>query len=107
MATLRPDGFAGYKASDVGELATVTTTPVFDGAASLRVSADIASGGKLVVRVLGEDKQVLAESEPLSGTVSDAKVSWRDEAALSQISANGARLQFLFKKATVYSFTLV
>ena len=104
MATLRPDGFAGYKAV---ESATVTTTPVFDGTASLRVSADIASGGELVVRVLGNDQLVLAESEPLSGNISDAKVSWRDESALSKISPNGARLQFAFKEATVYSFSLV
>ena len=106
MATLRPDGFAGYKASDVAESATVTTTPVFDGTASLRVSADIADGGKLVVCVLGEEKQVLAESEPLTGTVSEAEVRWRDESALDAIKTKPARLQIAFKEATVYSFTL-
>ena len=106
MATLRPDGFAGYKASDVAELATVTTTPVFDGTASLQVSADIADDGKLVVRVLGEEKQVLAESEPLTGTVSEAEVRWRDESALDAIKTKPARLQIAFKEATVYSFSL-
>jgi hypothetical protein len=106
MATLRPDGFAGYKASDVAESATVTTTPVFDGTASLRVSADIADGGKLVVCVLGEEKQVLAESEPLAGTVSEAEVRWRDDSALDAIRTKRARLQIAFKEATVYSFTL-
>lgn len=106
LATLRPDGFAGYKASDVAEPATVTTAPVFDGKASLRVSADIANGGKLVVRVLGEEKQVLAESEPLTSTVSDADVRWLGDNALGGIRTKRARLQFAFQEATVYSFSL-
>ncbi len=106
MATLRPDGFAGYTMSDVAKPATVTTTPVFDGKAQLRVSADIADGGQLVVRVLGEEKQVLAESEPLVSTVSDADVRWRDNSALDAIKTKRARLQFAFQEATVYSFTL-
>ena len=86
--------------------ATVTTTPVFDGAASLRVSADIENGGELVVRVLGDDKQVVAESEPLTGAVSDEEIRWTDGSALNAVKTKPARLQFAFKDATVYSFTL-
>ena len=102
LATLRPDGFAGYGATDA---ATVTTTPVFDGKAPLRVSADIAKGGSLVVRVLGEEKQVLAESHPLASTVSDAQVRWLDDSALDAIRNGPARLQFAFREATVFSFS--
>jgi hypothetical protein len=104
MATLRPDGFAGYKASAA---ATVTTTPVFDGAATLRVSADIENGGGLVVRVLDDEQQVLTESDVLTGNVSDAEVRWTDVSALDAIKTNKSRLQFAFKYATVYSFSLV
>ena len=106
LARLRPDGFAGYRASDVAQPATVTTTPVFDGKTPLRVSADIAVGGKLVVRVLGAQTKVLAESEPLAGTVSDADVRWLDASALDAIKTKLARLQFRFQDATVYSFSL-
>jgi len=106
MATLRPDGFAGYKASDAAKSATVTTTPVFDGKTQLRVSADVADGGQLVVRVLGEGKKVLAESEPLTSTVSDADVRWRNSNALNAIGSKPAQLQFAFQDATVYSFSL-
>ena len=104
LATLRPDGFAGYKASDVAEPATVVTTPIFNGRAPLQVSADIADGGKLVVRILGEENQVLAESQPLARTVSDARVRWLDESALDEIKTKRTRLQFKFQEATVYSF---
>ncbi|MYD97470.1 MAG: hypothetical protein F4X98_08805 [Gammaproteobacteria bacterium] len=105
LATLRPDGFAGYKARDVAEPATVTTTPVFDGTAGLRVSADIADGGRLVVRVLGDNRQVMAESQPLAGSVSDADVRWLDDSALDVVNSR-TRLQFAFEKATVYSFSV-
>ena len=106
MATLRPDGFAGYKASDVGKSATVTTTRVYDGDAQLRVSADIADGSQLVVRVLDEGEKVIAESVPLTSTVSDAEVQWLDDSALDAIGAEPARLQFAFQNATVYSFSM-
>ena len=106
LATLRPDGFAGYKPSKARAPALVTTTPVFDPKAPLRVSADIAEGGQLVVRALGEEKQVLAESEPLSTTVSDAVVRWLDDRTLDAFEAEGARLQFAFQGATVFSFSL-
>ena len=106
LATLRPDGFAGYRASNVAMPATVTTTPVFDGKTPLRVSADVADGGQFVVRVLGEEKKVIAESAPLTSTVSDAEVQWLDDSALDAIGAEPARLQFAFQNATVFSFSL-
>ncbi len=104
LATLRTDGFAGYKASNAAGPAIVTTVPAYDAKASLRVSADVGNGGKLVVRVLGEQEQVLAESEPITDTVSDADIQWPDDRALDGIKR--ARLQFVFKEATLYSFSL-
>ena len=105
LATLRPDGFAGYTATDVTRPARVTTTPVSGANVALRVSADISSGGELVVRVLNGDRQVVAESEPLTTTVSDAVVPWRDDRALDTSDIETARLQFAFQDATVYSFS--
>ncbi len=106
LATLRPDGFAGYRPTDAASPALVTTAPVFDSGAPLRVSADIADGGELVVRVLGKGRQVVAESEPLTATVSDALVRWRDDVGLGASRAGRGRLQFAFENATVYSFAL-
>ena len=103
LATLRPDGFAGYEAAGPS---TVTTVRVFDGAARLRVSADIADRGQLIVRVLGEGTQVLAESMPLSGIVSDAEVRWQAGNAPDRNWTGLARLQFAMRDATVYSFSL-
>ena len=107
MATLRPDGFAGYRPSNTKKPALVTTTPAYYPQTPLRVSADVADGGRLVVRVLGSEQQeVLAESEPLTTTVTDAVVRWRDDTALDAVTAESVRLQFEFHDATVYSFSL-
>ena len=106
LATLRPDGFAGYKASTATDPSVVTTTAVFDTTTPLRVSADIASGGRLFVRVLDGNQQVLAESEPLTNTVSDAVVQWVDDKALNAAIFRRARFQFAFQDATVYSFSV-
>ena len=103
LATLRPDGFAGYKASG---LAAVTTIPFFDGNTRLRVSADVAKEGQLVVRALSNDGSVIAESAPIAGTVTDADVRWQDDRALDANKGQPARLQFAFEEATVYSFNM-
>ena len=58
------------------------------------------------MRVLGEEKQVLAESHPLASKVSDAQVRWLDDSALDAIRTGRARLQFAFQEATVFSFSL-
>ena len=105
LATLRPDGFAGYRASNTSEPALVTTAAVFDPKFPLRVSADVAERGKVVVRVLGQDRRALAESEPLLTTGSDTPVRWRDDGARAASETGKARLQFALEGATVYSFS--
>ena len=105
LATLRPDGFAGYRASGVSEPAVVTTRAVYDTGFPLRISADVADGGRVVVRVLGSDRLVVAESEPLMATGSDVLVRWRDDGAGTAAEAVRRRLQFMLEGATVYSFS--
>ena len=103
LATLRPDGFAGYRASNTSEPALVTTTAVFDPKFPLRVSSDVTEGGEVIVRVLAQGWRLLAESEPLTATGSDTLVRWRGDSATSEIRT--ARLQFAVERATVYSFS--
>lgn len=104
LATLRPDGFAGYKATKASAQAVVTTAPVFDTKAQLRVSADVAVGGQVVVCALDGDGMILARSEPLLTSGSDVVVRWASGSALT---APDARLQFAFERATVYSFSVL
>ncbi|MEL7185909.1 MAG: hypothetical protein AAFN50_05665, partial [Pseudomonadota bacterium] len=100
VASLRPDGFAGYKSAD----GSVTTTPIYNGNIDLRISADVAHGGHLIVQILGVSDQVLAESEPLTSAVTDRVVNWGDTSKLGELGGAPARLKFMMKDATVYSF---
>ena len=98
LATLRPDGFAGYRAES--KAATVTTASM-PGGTGVKVSADVAEGGELVVRALDEANNVIAESEPLTNSVTDAEIQWLDD---RMDEVNDCQLQFAFHHATVYSF---
>jgi hypothetical protein len=98
LATLRPDGFAGYRAES--KVATVTTASMLGGT-GVKVSADVAERGELVVRALDEANNVIAESEPLTNSVTDAEIQWLDD---RMDEVNACRLQFAFHHATVYSF---
>ncbi len=98
LATLRPDGFAGYRAESKAATVTTVSRP---GGTAVKVSADVAEGGELVVRALDEANNVIAESEPLTNSVTDAEIQWLDD---RMDEVNDCRLQFAFHHATVYSF---
>ena len=51
LATLRPDGFAGYQPKEKSTVGVVTTRPVTCSGAQLRITAD-AKGGAVRIRVL-------------------------------------------------------
>ena len=107
LATLRPDGFAGYKPKDSNTHALITTTPLFHRDDELRVTADVQTRGELVVRILGDERQVLTESEPLSSTVTDKEIRWRNPRVLEAMNQKPVQLQFAFRHATICSFQLI
>ncbi len=106
LATLRPDGFAGYTQIEPGKPASLTTTPIVHRDGTLRLSADVEPDGFVKVKVLGEHNRLLAESKPLKRSVTDAKITWRNGFSFSQLDA-AVRLEFEFKDATIYSFSFV
>jgi hypothetical protein len=107
LATLRPDGFAGYTQAEKGEPASIRTAPVVHGKRSLRVSADIEEGGSLKVRILDPSGNRVAESKPLARNVTDATIEWTDGFSMGSLSEKTARFEFEFEGATVYSFSFV
>ncbi|MHC4501627.1 MAG: hypothetical protein ACYS21_21275, partial [Planctomycetota bacterium] len=107
LATLRPDGFAGYKQIKSNKPAKITTTPIIHRKRTLRLSADIGQKGYAKVRVFDERNGLLAESEPLNGNFSDKKVAWRGGFSVDQFGKNPVQIQFEFQDATIYSFSFV
>ncbi|MFP6695103.1 MAG: hypothetical protein VB875_18910, partial [Pirellulales bacterium] len=105
LATLRPDGWAGYRQIDKLKPAVVTTTPVACGGGRLRVSADVAAGGFIRVAVRGKDRQKLAVGVGLTETVTDAEIKWPQGFSLESLSGELVRLEFELIGAQLYSFS--
>lgn len=105
LATLRPDGFAGYKANESHRPAKIMTTPLAHSQGALRVSADVGVKGYVKVRVFDKRHKRLAESKPLKGSFTDKQVKWLDGFTLDKLSQNPLQMEFEFQDATVYSFS--
>ena len=105
LATLRPDGFAGYAQEKSSKPATITTIPVANRKGALRLSADVESGGFVKVKLVDGDSNVLAESKVLKRSSSDKKIKWRDGFSLEKLRSKSAQIKFEFKNATIYSFS--
>ncbi len=105
MATLRPDGFAGYEPTEGNKPARITTTAIVCTAGKLRLSADVSENGAVKVTILDKDNEALAESEPIVQTVTDAAVRWKEGFSLGTLMNNGIRLQFELENSKLYSFS--
>jgi len=98
LATLRPDGFAGFKQIDKNEPGIVTTRPFAYRGQHLKITADVESQGTVHVKVL-HDTTVLKE-QVFRQSVTDAPL-FQDASIDSEI-----RLEFSVSAATVYSYVL-
>ncbi len=103
MATLRPDGFAGYEPIDSDKPGTVVTRPVICQGKTLRLTAD-AAGGSVRLTVLDTEGKPLGGGKPITGTVTDAVVSFDNKDILTSVRKQPVRLKFELHNAKLYSF---
>ncbi len=105
MATLRPDGFAGYEPVGGNKSARITTTAVVCAGDTLQISADVVKNGSITVTALDGQQKVLAESDPITTTATDAVVRWNDGHSLETLKGRRIRLRFELKDSKLYSFS--
>ena len=105
MATLRPDGFAGYEPIDGDKPARITTMPVTCSGGMLQLSADVPENGSIKITVLDERQRELAEGEPITGTATDTVVRWKGGFSQETLQGREIRLRFELDDAKVYSFS--
>ena len=106
LATLRPDGFAGYESTE-GQTATVTTVPLACQWNTLRITADIQEGGSLGAALLDPTGTPIAELEPITQTATDTPVQWRQSPQFSDSSPRELRLRFTLDRAKLYAFSCI
>ena len=100
LATLRPDGFAGYEQESKDESAIITTTAIPYAGQSIRITADVEKGGSIKVSIIDHEGQDAVAAGTASNTVTDGTLKWNKE-----IDADKICLKFELSNAKLYSFS--
>ena len=105
LATLRPDGFAGYEPVESGMPAVITSAPIIWEGESISINAE-AEEGEIRISVIGEGGRVVANGKA-SGRVVDTPVALAPYDGGGGIPPQGesVRLRFELLRAKLYSFT--
>ncbi|MDP6543790.1 MAG: hypothetical protein QGH60_07335 [Phycisphaerae bacterium] len=107
LATLRPDGFAGYEqiAGGSNKTGSLTTKPITAFPGSLCVTADVAPSGFVKTTVFDKDGKQLGEGKLVTRTVTDAAIQWKDDFSLAKLKGKEIKLKFELRESKIYSFS--
>jgi hypothetical protein len=105
LATLRPDGFAGYEQRSKDASAFVTTKPLLATGQPLTLSADVGENGFIKIIILNDIGGGIGEAKPVRHTVTDAKVQWESRVTIRNHKGKTIRLRFELRNAKLYSFS--
>jgi hypothetical protein len=100
LATLRPDGFAGYEQESKTKPAFISTTAIPYAGQKIRITADVEEGGSIKVSIADDQGQDIATAGTVSKTLTDGPLHWSHK-----ISSQKIRLKFEIKNAKLYSFS--
>ncbi len=99
LATLRPDGFAGYEQKNEDQPAIITTSMISCSGKSLSITADVGQNGTVKVSILDANGKLISNAKPVSETVTGECLVFEDEIKQEQV-----RLRFELSNAKLYSF---
>lgn len=107
IATLRLDGFVAISAGE--NAGRLLTKPFVLEGDNLYINAACKSGGKIEVAVIDEHGKALPGFArefcvPVTDDGIKLPVAWRSNARLSQLHGQSVRLEFVMKRAKLYSF---
>jgi hypothetical protein len=100
LATLRPDGFAGYQQKTPENPAIITTTGISYAGQDIRITADVSDGGSVEVSVVDEQGRDIVSAGTVAKTVTDGRLTWN-----KRMKADTIRLRFKIDRAKLYSFS--
>jgi hypothetical protein len=101
LATLRPDGFAGYVQQESSQIGMIITKPVEYNGGALKITADIEERGSISVTVMNSAGEEIATSKTIAITITDQELKLNNK-----ISKKSIALKIDFNKAKVYSFSI-
>ncbi len=100
LATLRPDGFAGYEQINGNELGRISTKPLNYGGEAIKVSADVSKNGWIKACLRDNSNSVISSTQ-ISKTSTDSNLFDRQV-----IGEDTVRIEFELNAAKLYSFSL-
>jgi len=106
LATIRPDGFAGFEPIDKVKSTVIVTNSITCTGRSLALSADVYKNGNITVTLIKNKQGTITTSKPVLHTVSDGKIEWPDNFVFKTINGEKITLRFELKNAKLYSFSL-
>ena len=98
LATLRPDGFAGYEQNNTNELGRIRTNALDYKGQAVKVSADISKNGWIKASLIDNAHSVIS-SVQISKTSTDTNLFDRQV-----IDEDSVRIEFELNAAKLYSF---
>ncbi|MCF7786091.1 MAG: M15 family metallopeptidase [Prosthecobacter sp.] len=101
LATLRPDGFAGYTPVEADKPAHVLTRTLRLTSEPVCITADLAPGGSLRVLAINDQGTVLDTAEAISTSVTDAPLKWNK----GPLTAPAARFRIELDHAVLYAIS--
>ncbi|MBA7518732.1 hypothetical protein ES705_10805 [subsurface metagenome] len=101
LATLRPDGFAGYVQENRNQEGVIVTKSISYKGGALKLTADVEKGGSIIVTVLHSDGGQIATSTSITKTITDEVLQLDNKIREENIS-----LKIQIEKAKVYSFSI-
>lgn len=105
LATLRPDGFAGYEAAAGVRTGKVVTKPLRLTGRQMRVTADV-HGGRIATTLRDGTGKIVAEAEPVTATATDQPLRWLNGFEFARAKETPLRVAFEFSSARIFSFSL-
>lgn len=99
LATLRPDGFAGYEQEINEKSAVITTTPVPYSGQDILITTDVGKDGWLKTYIIDDQGKALTEATEIRDNASNMVLHFPEKINLENI-----RLQFEIYNAKIYSF---
>jgi hypothetical protein len=104
LATLRPDGFAGYEPISPDAPAVIATKPILSTGHPVALTADIRRGGSVRASLFDANGNKLAQSKPLRKNATDTKLQWPGKFKSAGLKGKTIHLEFQLKNAKLYSF---
>ncbi len=101
LATLRPDGFAGYVQENINQEGVIVTRLIDYKGGQLKLTADVENGGSIKVIVLNGDGDQISTSDSITSTITDGSLNFDNE-----INEKNISLKIEINKAKVYSFSI-